>query len=99
MGGVVAVMGGLLPSGRCVGVVTVAVLATLPVAVLLTVARIITVAIEFAAMLGNTVLPLHGCHVAPPLVLNCGFSRAGGNVSVTVGVLAVSGPLLVTVTV
>ncbi len=97
MGGDVTETGVFIPPGCGVGVVTIAVLVTLPVAFALRVPRINRVAPVFAARSGSTVLPFHVCHVAPLSRLNCGFSTHSGSVSPTVGVFAADGPLLVTV--
>ncbi len=78
-------------------VVVVAELLRLPVAPALTVPVIfITELVPAAKSLGRVVLPVHGADV-PPSTVNTGLSTLAGTLSVTVGVLAAAGPLLVTV--
>ncbi len=96
---VVVVTGVLVPSVPGVGVVTVAVLVILPVDVLLTVPLISTEALAPAAISDSVTLPFHACQVAPLSRLYCGFCTSLGTVSLTVGVLAMAGPSLITVTV
>jgi hypothetical protein len=97
IGGVEALIGVVPPSVRGVGVLIVAVFATLPVAPLTNVPRIWTFLFAPAATSGNTILPAHADHVAPPSILYCGFCTAAGTWSLTVGVCAGEGPLLLTV--
>jgi hypothetical protein len=96
-GGVFIVTGGLVPSSHGVGVVITATLVILPVALRLKVPRISIVALAAAATSGKVALPGQAAHVAPLLVLYCGFSSNGESVSRTVGVFAAEGPALLTV--
>ncbi len=95
---VVDVTGVLVPSLPGVGVVTVAVLVSVPGGVaLLMVPLIKTDAEVFTLRSGRVALPDQVCHVEPLSVLYCGFSIALRSWSLIFGALAVAGPALLTV--
>ncbi len=98
LGSVFAVVMLSLPSLLSVGVAVVTVLERLPVApVLILPVSFMTVTFPFGIS-GRVVDPVHSVEL-PPSTLNIGFSICEGSESVIVGILAVEGPLLVTVTV
>ncbi len=85
-----------LPSLFRVGVVIVALLKRLPVALAFTLPVIFITVVFPLGISGSVAVPVHG-EDGPPSTLNCGFSICAGSVSVTAGVLAADGPLLATV--